>query len=378
MQVTPAPQPTPQASPTPAPTDPWEQALLEAAEVCRAIHADAVHSDTLNIVLSAETIETMVDAVAELGVSVIDEDMALDMRNPTPLMNFGRSLTDEAAYYTVYADGHIGLNVLTRNALTTLSATFTDTPEIYIAAEYVLTDLTYTDKGWLIYTRDQSGSTNPKLFNVDPHTMVRVTPLSEEYRILCDTYIAPVGYSENNLFTVNWSELDCSQVDFSSLYAMLFGMTHSGETLTWYSAKSYYEQISGSDLFLIPQADLEATVQQFFSVPTAVLRSSSDYNAARQGYYFLGWQTGYYDVVPRIPVPEVVDAWENPDGTLTMQVDALFSWYGTDCAFTHEVTVQPNADGSFHYVSNKVIDRQDNLFPERQLQDRRSVAIGQL
>jgi len=356
----------------------WEQSLLQAAQVCHHIYQDSEKGTSFNVVLSEQVIEQMVDAVAALGLSVIDDRMALDMRNPEPLIDFGSGAAAEAAYYTVYTDGHIGLSILTADTVTSLSASFTDTPEIYIEMEYTLTDITYTEKGWLIYQRDQSSSTNPKQFNVDPHTMVRVTPLSRELRTLCETYIVPVGYSENNLFTVSWSQNDYSQVDFSSLYAMLFGMTHNGENLTWYTAKSRYAQMDGTDLFLIPEAEFEAITQQYFDIPASTLRSSSDYTASHHGYCFLGWQTGYYNVVPRLPIPEVVDAWENPDGTLTMQVDALFSWYGTDDAFTHQVTVQPNADGSFRYVSNTVIPGEDNLFPDRQLHTRRSAMVSRL
>ena len=366
-----------------SPVDRYSPILLQAAQVCRDIYETAEHSDSANVVLSDDTIEQMVDAVASLGHSVIDEDGTLDMRNPQALMEFGTALTSgeasECSYFTVYRDGHIGICAIgTDYTLFSASATFIDeVPEIYLACSDDLTDIQYTDKGWLIYERDQAGEGNPKQFNIDSHTMVRIAALPQEYRHLCETYITPVGYSENNLFTTSWTESNYSEIDFSSLYAMLFGMTHDGENLTWYTAKSYYQQPTGSALYLIPQAEFEATVQTFLNVSTATLRSIPEYSANDQGYWFLGWQAGYYNVVPRIPTPEVVDAVYNADGTITLTVDALFSWYGTDRAFTHEVTLRPCTEGTFQYVGNRVISK-DNIFPEQELPSHRSSAIRQL
>ncbi len=363
---------------TSAPLKQWEQSLLQAAQLCHNVYQASEKGTTFNVILSEQVKLQMVDAVASLGFPVIDDNMEFDMRNPESLMEFGSGTIPEAAYYIIHTDGHIGLNILTANTVISLSASFTDTPKIYLETEYALTDITYTDKGWLIYTRDQSQATDPKLFNVDPHTMIRVTPLSQELRTLCDTYILPMGYSENNLFIVNWSKNDYSQVDFSSLYAMLFGMTHNGENLTWYTAQKYYKQIDGTELFLIPETEFEAITQQYFDIPSPVLRRSNDYNPAQHGYYFLGWQTGYYHVVPRIPVPEVVAAWENSDGTLTMVVDALYSWHGTDRAFSHTVTVEPHSDGSFRYVANTVTEVKDSIFPKQELCFRRAAMIDRV
>lgn len=90
-----------------------------------------------------------------------------------------------------------------------------------------------------------------------------------------------------------------------------------------------------------------------------------------------GFQTGYYSVVPRIPEPEVTDYWTNPDGSLTLKVDAVFSWYGTDKAFTHEVTVRDTGTG-FEYVSNYVYESDDNIFPETILHDERITQIDSM
>lgn len=362
-------------------SDPVVDMVLESAAVCHEIYQNTEQGTSFNVVLSEQTIPELVNAVADLGYAVIDQNGSLDMRNPNAMLEYGKALQVEnsvdtqAMYFTVYTDGHIGANLFNGTQLRSLSANFTSTPEIYMDIVTALKSISYTDKGWLIYERDLSGQNSTKAFNLDPHTMVRIAPLSDELRSLCDTYIAAIGYSENNLFTIDWSESSPQVPDLASLYAMLFGLEHNGETLTWYSAKKYYSQVPGSDLFLIPQAEFEETIQTYLNISTNTIRSIPEYNASAQAYYFLGWQTGYYSVVPRVPVPEVVNAWTNPDGTITMVTDAVFSWYGTDRAFRHEVTVRPNPNGSFQYVGNKVIEDDSNTFYDSLLSSQRHAEL---
>ena len=349
-------------------TDPLVDMVLEAAEVCFNIFQRTEAGSSFNVVLSDQAMSEMVNDVAALGFAVIDQDGSLDMRNPEAMLAYGKAIENGSSYdmspvyFTIYRDGHIGAAQFNGTQLRSLSADFTTTPKIYIDIVTDLNSISFTDKGWLIYERDFSSQNSSKAFNLDPHTMVRIAPLSDDLRSLCDTYIASIGYSENNLFTIDWSESSPQVLDLASLYAMLFGLTHNGETLTWYNAKKYYQQVPDSNLFLIPQAEFEETIQTYLNIPTNAIRSIPEYSPSTKSYYFLGWQTGYYSVVPRIPIPEVVDAWTNYDGTITMVTDAVFSWYGPDRAFRHEVTVRPNPNGSFQYVENKVVKDDNNIF----------------
>ena len=350
------------------PSDPIVDMVLESAAVCHEIYQTSEQGASFNVVLAEQTILEMVNAVADLGHAVIDQNGSLNMRNPNTMLEYGiaiqtgKSIDTQAMYFTIYTDGHIGANLFNGTQLRSVSADFTSTPEIYMDIVTAIKSISFTDKGWLIYERDLSGQNSTKSFNLDPHTMVRIAPLSDDLRSLCDTYITSIGYSENNLFTIDWSEASPQVLDLASLYAMFFGLEHNGETLTWYSAKKYYSQAPNSDLFLIPQAEFEETIQKYLNISTSTIRSIPEYNASAQAYYFLGWQTGYYRVVPRIPAPEVVDAWANPDGTITMVTDAVYSWYGTDRAFRHEVTVRPTPNEGFQFVGNNVIADDNDIF----------------
>lgn len=131
-----------------------------------------------------------------------------------------------------------------------------------------------------------------------------------------------------------------------------------------------------NSLSLVPSAQFEEVARAFFNISPAKLRSLSDFSSKDTCYYMCGYQTSYYNVVPRLPEPEVVDFRYNDDGTLTLTVDAVFPWYGTDKAFTHETTVRDTATG-FQYVSNLVYESEDNIFPETVLQGERRLQIKQ-
>ena len=62
-----------------------------------------------------------------------------------------------------------------------------------------------------------------------------------------------------------------------------------------------------------------------------------------------------------IPEPEVVAYEKNPDGTLRLTVNAVWAEKCLEQAFCHEVTVRPLEDGSFQYVSNRVLQSENNV-----------------
>ena len=57
----------------------------------------------------------------------------------------------------------------------------------------------------------------------------------------------------------------------------------------------------------------------------------------------------------------MIDYKENADGTITLFVDAVWTDYFSDFAFTNEVVVFPFADGTFRYLSNKIEQKEMEL-----------------
>ena len=65
---------------------------------------------------------------------------------------------------------------------------------------------------------------------------------------------------------------------------------------------------------------------------------------------------GFYETeYPNLPYPEVISGTENGDGTLTLLVNAVYPSAETSRAFTHELTIRPDAQGGFQYLSNRVL-----------------------
>lgn len=350
--------------------------LLAVAEGCRDIYLAADKGSAMNAVLSDADVAAMVRRIGELGCSAVDYLGTMDMVCPDPIQLFGATIEGVAdtsvSYYTVYRDGQISVYHLGRSSmkwyLIAMSAVWDrdGNPSVITEGRYVIGDVKFTRKGYLIYTRDTDSFDDNQKANTINCTFVRVLPYSADKRALCDRYITPIGYFENNLFTTTWSAPNYNVIDFNSLFAYLFGMYNGLDTLLASNASAYYEMLKGTNLYLIPTANFEAIVQQYFNIDSFALKAISDYSPGRGGYYFYGYADGIYNVTPRTPEPEVTDYWYNSDGTLTMRVDAVNKWYGTDCAFTHEVTVYDDGT-SFRYVANRLYESEDNILPETRL-----------
>lgn len=65
--------------------------------------------------------------------------------------------------------------------------------------------------------------------------------------------------------------------------------------------------------------------------------------------------------------PEVTDIKENPDGTITLTVNAVCEMLlNNEAVITHELTIKEESDGSFMYMGNKILNDGINDIPEYQ------------
>ena len=350
-----------------------QKELMTVAEGCREIYQQADKGTAINVVLSFDTVRAMVDRIGQMGYPAVDAFAKLDMRSPEPIVQFGNQIPGNqnisVTYFTVYNDGQISAYHIGRTSgmwyLIAMSAEWTKDglPRVMSQGRYVIGDVQFTEKGWLIYNRDTASFDDNQRTNINSYVFVRVLPYDSTKRALCDKYISPVGYFENNLFTTTWNESDFSVIDFNSLYSSIFGMYMGTDDLAAYNAAQYFSNVDDTSLFLIPTDTFEQMVCHYFNIDKGVLKNISDYSNALNGYFFYGYREGLYNYTPRISEPEVVDYWYNPDGTLTMQVDAVNKWYGTDKAFSHQVTVRDTSNG-FQYVSNSLYLTENSIVPQ--------------
>lgn len=347
--------------------------LLSVAAGCRDIYEQADKGTAINVVLDTATVKAMVVRIGQLGFSAVDYLGTMDMQYPDPIVSFGSTInTNEdtgVSYYIVYNDGQISVYHIGRSGgvwyLIAMSAVWDENcePSILTEGRYAIGDVKYTEKGWLIYNRDTASFDDNQRANTNSYVFVRVLPYDSNKRALSARYVEPIGYFENNLFTTTWTEANLGVIDFNSLYAYLFGMYHGTVCLTAANVGSYFSAVDGTRLYLVPTGSFENVVGQYFNIDTSVLKNISDYSSRLGGYFFIPYAEDSYNSAPKTPQPEVVDYWYNSDGTLTMRVDALNEWYGTDKAFSHELTVREDGNGGFKYVSNTLITDENSVVP---------------
>lgn len=353
------------------------QELLTVAEGCADIYAGADKGRALNVVLSDSAYYAMVEHIGSMGYAAVDSLGTWDMEGYINLLDFCEEIylgqDCGGTYYTVYPDGQISAYHLERKNgewhLVTMTAVWdkNNEPSVVSEGQYQISDVKYTDKGWLIYNRNFDSFDDNQRSNSNSYVFIRVKPYDSTKRALCRKYIEPIGYFENNLFTTTWNQFNPGPIDFNSLYAYLFAMYHGTETLSSHTVRNYYSSVSGTSLYVVPTDDFEEVVKYYFDINSASLKNISDYSRSAGGYFFLGYQNEYYEVTPRTPEPEVVDYWYNSDGSVTIVVDAVNKWYGTDKAFTHEVTVYEYESGRIKYISNTLYESDENILPENKL-----------
>ena len=355
-------------------------------DACRGVYIAADKGTTMNITLSLNDISQMITAIGSAGYCASDSNGNFNMTCSEQLDEFGNAQAQgrddvRGTYFTVYPDGHISGFTLSRESgkwqLYAASAAWNDDYSIRIYSEgrYAAGNVKYTEKGWLIYTRNTDDYGENLNTESDSYIMVRVLPYDSEKRTLCEKYVEPVGYFENNLFTSSWTEADLGVIDFNSLYAYIFGMYNGTDMLSSYNSRTYYKSVQGTKLYLIPQDIFENNVGVYFNIDKYALRNISDYSSQLGGYFFLGYSYDYYNVTPKTPEPEVVSYTYNSNGTITMIVDAVNKWYGTDRAFRHELTVRPGSGAAFQYVSNTLYESEDNILPAQKLSEMLNVEL---
>ena len=362
----------------------------ETAMLCTRDTYDSIDKGTtLNVVLSQDDVAQIVYALAENGYSAIDYFGNMDMQNPQQLIDFGNAVNAgqdaEAVYYVVHTDGSIHANNLAYNngvgSVITISVEWSDgSPRIYSAGQFSLSEIKYTEKGWLICNRYTGSFDKDGKLGTDPHTFIRLVPYDDDKRALSERYLGSSAYSENNLFTCTWSSKNFGEIDFNCLYPILYGQYYGTEQLVSsnINALTGYATVEGTNMHIVPYEQFERVISHYFDIKTETIRATADNSSSYGGYFILGAQSSFYSSTTiHLPEPEITDYWYNSDGTLTLKIDAVYPWYGTDCAFTHELTVEETEDG-FIYVSNYVYDSSDNIFPDNVLKREREMEIATL
>ncbi|QUO23183.1 hypothetical protein KFE18_06385 [Clostridiaceae bacterium Marseille-Q4143] len=214
----------------------------------------------------------------------------------------------------------------------------------------------YTEEGYLMF----SGVWFSEelyvltLSGAEEHTALRVQPLDETYRELSRKYLRPIGFEQNNMFIVDWSEEDFGALNFYDMYGILYPKVN-GQYVPYIAD----DNLAASAVYRIPKEEFESVIMKYFNIDSETLQSKTVYYSEDSTYEYK--PRGFEEVeYPEYPYSEVVDFTENSDGTITLTANVVFPYAGDSKVYAHEVVVRPLEDGGVQYVSNQIIPSEDN------------------
>lgn len=322
--------------------------ILQVSSQLRETYKEASHP------LSQTDIDAMEQQLIQAGYTTVDTDGVYPeyLANSGGLWTFWESASAGAdaalSVLQVNSNGFLYLRFFrsggeNRYLLTSLSWDEGGEPVVEECQVLPIYDMVLADWGifyYRVYPAD------------DPHyidyAQFRMAPVDRETYDLCRTYIQPVGYQMVNLFLCDWQEGDWGQLSFNDLFEYLYerstGLRVDVDT---FSLEGYPPRAS------IPAELFENTLLPYFQISLEEFRQRCGYEAG--GY---PWRPIFGDDLTtwHFPVcePEVMEARQNADGTLTLTVQVYSPERKTDRLFSHQVTVQPLEEGGFQYVSNRI------------------------
>ena len=193
-----------------------------------------------------------------------------------------------------------------------------------------------------------------ELSGAEEHTALRVQPLDETYRELSRKYLRPIGFEQNNMFIVDWSEDDFGALNFYDMYDILYPKVN-GQYVPYIAD----DNLAVSAVYWIPKEEFESVIMKYFNIDSETLQSKTVYYSEDSTYEYK--PRGFEEVeYPEYPYSEVVDFTENNDGTITLTANVVFPYAGDSKVYAHEVVVRPLENGRVQYVSNRIIPSEDN------------------
>lgn len=225
-----------------------------------------------------------------------------------------------------------------------------------------LLGLAYLEKKEILYWDMTSSGFIYQDIYLDRHwtaaNLLRLHPVDHDLYKWTEKYIAPIGYQNVNLFLLDWDSSDFGNVCFNDLLAQMYRMEHGDYLYARdypYSDEPFYHRIIPADLF-------ESVIYKHFNISLDEFRERALYDAENDAYPWQNVNGGNVLYYPEL-IPEVTKVTVNADGTVTLLVNVICPDKHTDHLFEHEVTMNIETDGSFQYLSNRIVYRSENELP---------------
>ena len=334
----------------------------EIIEICSQLYKKASEE---NKIADLETVRIIVNQFGENGYPAVDSRNQINMTEPEKVVEFCEKVdAQEEAEITIievsYLGGFVKYDLKTKDGNVDVVRSYykyeNGNMKREVTGSYQTEYWNYTEDGYLMF----SGVWFSEelyvltLSGAEEHTALRVQTLDETYRELSRKYLLPIGFEQNNMFIVDWSEDDFGDLNFYDMYELLYPKVNG--TYTPYVAD---DNLGVGAVYRILKDDFESVIMAYFNIDSETLQSKTIYYAEDETYEYK--PRGFEEVeYPEYPYSEVVGFTENSDGTLTLTANVVFPYAGDSKVYAHEVVVRPLENGSVQYVSNRIIPSEDN------------------
>ena len=339
-----------------------EEETEKMIECCLELYEKAAEENKID---DLETIRSIVNCLGENGYPAVDSRNQINMTEPEKVVEFCEKVdAQEEAEITIievsYLGGFVKYDLKTKDGNLDVVRSYykyeNGNMKREVTGSYQTEYWNYTEDGYLMF----SGVWFSEelyvltLSGAEEHTALRVQTLDETYRELSRKYLLPIGFEQNNMFIVDWSEDDFGDLNFYDMYELLYPKVNG--TYTPYVAD---DNLGVGAVYRILKDDFESVIMAYFNIDSETLQSKTIYYAEDETYEYK--PRGFEEVeYPEYPYSEVVGFTENSDGTLTLTANVVFPYAGDSKVYAHEVVVRPLENGSVQYVSNRIIPSEDN------------------
>ena len=339
-----------------------EEDADEIISVCIDLYEKAEEENKL---ADLETIRSIVNRLGENGYSAVDSRNQINMTEPEKVVEFCEKVdAQEEAEITIleisYLGGFVKYDLHTKDGNVDVVRSYykyeNGNMKREVIGNYQAEYWNYTEEGYLMF----SGVWFSEelyvltLSGAEEHTALRVQPLDETYRELSRKYLLPIGFEQNNMFIVDWSEDDFGDLNFYDMYDILYPKVNGQ-----YAPYVADDNLSVSAVYQIPKEEFESVIMKYFNIDSETLQSKTIYDSENLTYEYK--PRGFEEVeYPEYPYSEVVGFTENNDGTITLTANVVFPYAGDSKVYAHEVVVRPLENGRVQYVSNRIIPSEDN------------------
>lgn len=334
----------------------------EIIEICSQLYKKASEE---NKIADLETVRIIVNQFGENGYPAVDSRNQIDMTEAEQVEWFCEMVdTQEEAEITIievsYLGGFVKYDLETKDGNVDVVRSYykyeNGNMKREVTGSYQAEYWNYTEDGYLMF----SGVWFSEelyvltLSGAEEHTALRVQPLDETYRELSRKYLLPIGFEQNNMFIVDWSEDDFGELNFYDMFDLLYPKVY-GTNIPYVAD----DNLGVGAVYQIPKDDFERVILLYFDIDSETLQSKTIYNAEDKTYEYK--PRGFEEVeYPEYPYSEVIGFTENGDGTLTLTTNVVFPYVGDSKVYAHEVVVRPLENGGVQYVSNRIIPSEDN------------------